>query len=132
MPFKKHDRQYDLIVLGATGYTGMLTAQHIATTFSNDLKWAVAGRSAEKLQQVVSDCAVWEPIRIQPMIEVCNVNDEELGVLARKTYCLITTLGPYSRHGEHAFKACAEAGTHYLDCTGEVPWTLAKFHGPWP
>lgn len=58
-------------------------------------------------------------------VEVCNVNDEELTVLARKTFCLITTLGPYARYGEHAFKACAEAGTHYLDCTGEVPFTLA-------
>ena len=58
-------------------------------------------------------------------IEVCNVNDAELAVLARKTFCLITTLGPYTRYGEPAFKACAEAGTHYLDCTGEVPFTLA-------
>jgi short subunit dehydrogenase-like uncharacterized protein len=58
-------------------------------------------------------------------IEVCNVNDEELGVLARKTFCVITTLGPYARYGEHTFKACAEAGTHYFDCTGEVPFTLA-------
>jgi short subunit dehydrogenase-like uncharacterized protein len=58
-------------------------------------------------------------------IEVCNVNDEELGVLARKTFCLITTLGPYTRYGEFVFKACANAGTHYLDCTGEVPFTLA-------
>jgi short subunit dehydrogenase-like uncharacterized protein len=58
-------------------------------------------------------------------IEVCNVNDTELGVLARQTFCLVTTPGPYARYGEHAFKACAEAGTHYLDCTGEVPFTLA-------
>ena len=65
------------------------------------------------------------PLTIIKEIEVCNVNDEELGVLARKTFCLITTLGPYARHGEHAFKACAEAGTHYLDCTGEVPFTLS-------
>jgi short subunit dehydrogenase-like uncharacterized protein len=58
-------------------------------------------------------------------IEVCNVNDEELGALARKTFCLISTLGPYALYGEHTFKACAEAGTHYLDCTGEVPFTMA-------
>lgn len=58
-------------------------------------------------------------------IEICRVNDEELGALARKTFCLITTLGPYARYGEFAFKACAETGTHYLDCTGEVPFTLA-------
>lgn len=55
---------------------------------------------------------------------MCNVNDAELAILARKTFCLISTVGPYARHGEHAFKACAEAGTHYVDATAEVPWTL--------
>jgi short subunit dehydrogenase-like uncharacterized protein len=58
-------------------------------------------------------------------IEVCNVNDEELAAVAKKTFCLITTLGPYALFGEPAFKACAENGTHYLDCTGEVPFTLS-------
>ena len=58
-------------------------------------------------------------------VEVCDVNDEEVEALARKTFCLITTVGPYAKYGEHAFKACAEAGTHYLDCTGEVPFTKA-------
>lgn len=57
-------------------------------------------------------------------IEVCNVNNEELAALARKAFCLVTTVGPYALYGEYAFKACAENGTHYLDCTPEVPWTL--------
>jgi short subunit dehydrogenase-like uncharacterized protein len=56
---------------------------------------------------------------------VCNIDDKELAVLARKTFCLISAVGPYALCGEHAFKACAEAGTHYVDCTAEVPWTLA-------
>jgi short subunit dehydrogenase-like uncharacterized protein len=55
-------------------------------------------------------------------IEVCNLDDAELGDLARKTTILITTVGPYSMYGEHAFKACAENGTNYIDCTGEIPW----------
>lgn len=45
-----------------------------------------------------------------------------MGDLARKTTVLVTTVGPYSMYGEHAFKACAENGTHYIDCTGEIPW----------
>lgn len=57
-------------------------------------------------------------------IEICNLSDEELGVLAKKTFILITTVGPYTRYGEHAFKACAENGTHYLDVTGEISWTF--------
>ncbi|EOO01751.1 putative saccharopine dehydrogenase protein [Phaeoacremonium minimum UCRPA7] len=105
-----------------------------------NLKWAVAGRSEAKLKQLVSECQTLKPDRTLPEIEVCNVNDEELATLARKTFCLITTLGPYSRYGEHAFKACAEAGTHYIDCTGEVPFTMtmiqkyenaAKASGAW-
>ena len=48
-----------------------------------------------------------------------------MSALARKTFCLITAVGPYALYGEHAFKACAENDTHYIDCTPEVPWTLA-------
>lgn len=56
------------------------------------------------------------------MIEICDLEGPDLVELAQKTFILITTVGPYSKYGEHAFKACAENGTHYLDVTGEVPW----------
>ncbi|KAI1373433.1 hypothetical protein F4677DRAFT_222943 [Hypoxylon crocopeplum] len=125
MSFKKHPRQYDLVVFGATGYTGLLTAEHIATHFPTDLKWAVAGRSTEKLQNVVKQCKALNPDRKPPQIEVCSLNDAELGALAKKTYALITTVGPYALYGEYAFKACAEAGTHYFDCTGEAVWHMS-------
>ncbi|KAI1101976.1 hypothetical protein F4804DRAFT_343566 [Jackrogersella minutella] len=124
MSFKKHSRQYDLVVFGATGYTGSLCAEHITAHFPTDLKWAVAGRSAEKLQDVVSKCKTLNPDRQPPKIEICNLNDTDLAALAEKTFALITTVGPYARYGEHAFKACAEAGTHYFDCTGEAVWHL--------
>lgn len=122
MVSKKHDRQYDVVVFGASGYTGKFTAQHIATHLPTDLKWAVAGRSKDKLEEVVAECHKWNPDRLQPGIEVCNLNDTDLAALAKKTFILITTVGPYGKLGEHAFKACAENGTHYLDVTGEVPF----------
>ncbi|KAJ3569756.1 hypothetical protein NPX13_g5972 [Xylaria arbuscula] len=122
MAFKKHGRQYDVVVYGATGYTGLLTAEFIASQFPTNTKWAVAGRSAPKLEEVVKTCRGVNPDRKPPHIEVCGLDDTELAALAKKTYILITTVGPYSRYGEHAFKACAEAGTHYLDCTGEAVW----------
>ena len=53
---------------------------------------------------------------------MCNLNDVELNALAKKSKVLIATVGPYSLYGEHAFKACAENGTHYLDVTGEIPY----------
>jgi short subunit dehydrogenase-like uncharacterized protein len=57
-------------------------------------------------------------------IEICELNDANLSALAKKTKLLISTVGPYALYGEHAFKACAENGTHYLDVTGEVAFTL--------
>lgn len=63
-------------------------------------------------------------LKLTKEIELCNLNYDEVAALAKKTFCLITAVGPYALHGEITFKACAEAGTHYLDCTPEVPWTL--------
>ncbi|KAI1765092.1 hypothetical protein GGR53DRAFT_491504 [Hypoxylon sp. FL1150] len=125
MSFKRHSRQYDLVVFGATGYTGLLVAEHITTHFPTDLKWAIAGRSVQKLQDVITECKALNPDRRPPGIEICNLNDEDLGALAKKTVALITTVGPYAKYGEHAFKACAESGTHYFDCTGEAVWHMA-------
>jgi len=66
MPFQKHSRQYDLVVFGATGYTGKLTAEHITTHLPTDLNWAVAGRSRDKLEQTVAKCKSLNPDRRQP------------------------------------------------------------------
>ncbi|CZR66899.1 uncharacterized protein PAC_16800 [Phialocephala subalpina] len=115
-------RQYDIVVFGATGYTGKLAAEQIATKLPTDLKWAIAGRSASKLEALAKECKALNPDRTQPEIEICNLNDTELSALAKKTKVLIATVGPYALYGEYAFKACAENGTHYLDVTGEVPY----------
>lgn len=122
MPLRKHDRQYDLVVFGATGYTGKLTAESVTNHLGTDLKWAVAGRSPEKLGQVVAHCKSLHPDRRQPAIEVCDLDHSDLDALAKKTFILISTVGPFGKYGEYAFKACAENGTHYIDVTGEVPF----------
>ncbi|AEO68830.1 uncharacterized protein THITE_2118548 [Thermothielavioides terrestris NRRL 8126] len=132
MPSKQHGRQYDLVVFGASGYTGKYTAQYITTHLPTDLKWAVAGRSQSKLEDLVAQCKELNPDRVQPGIEICSLTDADLAALAKKTFVLITTVGPYGKLGEHAFKACAENGTHYLDVTGEVPFVakmLNKYEG---
>ncbi|CAG8974122.1 hypothetical protein HYALB_00002758 [Hymenoscyphus albidus] len=115
-------RVYDLVVLGASGYTGKLTAEYIAKNFPTDIRWALAGRSANKLEDVAAECKSIDADRSQPAIETCSLDSSELNALAKKTTILLTTIGPYSVHGEHAFKACADNGTHYLDITGEVVW----------
>ncbi|KAL2137178.1 hypothetical protein VTI74DRAFT_7725 [Chaetomium olivicolor] len=122
---KQHGRQYDLVVFGATGYTGKYTAQYITTHLPTDLKWAVAGRSQSKLEQVVAECKKLNPDRLQPAVEICSLTDDELSALSKKTFILITTVGPYGKFGSHAFAACAANGTHYLDVTGEVPFVAA-------
>ncbi|KAF5575746.1 hypothetical protein FPCIR_12996 [Fusarium pseudocircinatum] len=119
---KDHGRQYDIVVLGATGYTGKLTAEYISKHLATDLKWAVAGRNNDKLTAVVEECQKLNPDRLPPAIEVVNLVDADLSVLAKKTCIIVTTIGPYSLYGEHAYKACTEAGTHYVDVTGEAAW----------
>ncbi|KAK0753234.1 saccharopine dehydrogenase [Schizothecium vesticola] len=125
MASPKHNRQYDMIVFGATGYTGKLTAEHITTHFPTTLRWAIAGRSAPKLQAVLDRCRALNPDREPPSIEICSLSNLELSTLASKTFILITTVGPYAQHGEPAFRACAASGTQYLDVTGEVPWVAS-------
>ena len=115
-------RPYDLVLLGATGYTGAYTATHICSLFPTDLSWAIAGRNASKLEQTAADIAKRHPDRKAPSTEVVQHESEPLCQLASKTTVLITTIGPYVKYGEVVVKACAEAGTGYIDCTGEVPW----------
>lgn len=59
-------RQYDIVLFGATGYTGKLTAEYVARTLPTDIKWAIAGRSESKLEAVVAKCKELNPDRIQP------------------------------------------------------------------
>ncbi|KAK4169370.1 Saccharopine dehydrogenase-like oxidoreductase [Cladorrhinum sp. PSN259] len=121
-----HNRQYDIVVFGATGYTGKYTAEYIAERLPTDLKWAIAGRSQTKLQHVLTHIKTVNPDRgtSYPSIEVADLNDADLSSLAKKAFILIACVGPFCKLGEHAFKACAENGTHYFDVTGETPWVL--------
>ncbi|KAF2734764.1 hypothetical protein EJ04DRAFT_492775 [Polyplosphaeria fusca] len=124
-------REYDLVLLGATGYTGKLTAEFISTNLPTDLKWAIAGRNAAKLQGVVDELQNLSRDRKQPDVEICSLDKAQLTTLAKKTRLIITTVGPYMFYGEPVLSACAENGTHYLDCTGEIPWyydMVQKYH----
>ncbi|KAK5990181.1 Putative trans-acting enoyl reductase [Cladobotryum mycophilum] len=123
MPFKDHGRQYDLVLFGATGYSGKMAAEYITSNFPTNLKWAIAGRSETKLQAVIDECKVLNPDRSPPVIEILDASDEEkLTDLVKKSFAIITTVGPYCLYGEPVVKSCAESGTHYLDITGEIPW----------
>lgn len=113
------DRDLDLVLLGATGFVGRLTAAHLAAHAPADLRWAVAGRNESTLGSVVADLA-GSPC---PPVEtvVVDVTDRTgLDTLADRTRALATTVGPYLSYGEPVVAACAAAGTDYLDLTGEA------------
>ncbi|RAL14827.1 uncharacterized protein BO97DRAFT_441323 [Aspergillus homomorphus CBS 101889] len=124
-------REYDIILLGPTGYTGRFCAQHIVKHLPTNLKWALGGRSQPKLEQAVKDLKALNSDRRDPDILTVQLNREELGPLAQKTKIIINCVGPYCLHSTPVIEACASNGTHYVDATGETPWLkiiIEKYH----
>lgn len=113
-------REFDLIVYGATGFTGRQCVDYVARRAPPGLRWAIAGRSVEKLRRVRRGLgAAGQSV---PMIVADAHDDVAVGALVAKTRVLLTTAGPYAKYGSLLFGACAAAGTDYVDITGETPW----------
>jgi short subunit dehydrogenase-like uncharacterized protein len=124
-------REYDLVLYGATGYTGKYTAEWLQQNAPTDLKWAIAGRNAQKLEAVASALKELNPDRAQPTIEAIDHALPDLKALASKATVLISTVGPFWKYGTPVVEACVASGTHYLDVTGEIPWVrqmIERFH----
>jgi short subunit dehydrogenase-like uncharacterized protein len=114
------DRTFDVALLGATGFTGALTAIELAARAPADLRWALAGRNAGKLAAVRDRVVAAHPGRPAPEVVLADVGDAaSLRALAESTRVLTSTVGPYVLHGDPVVAACAAAGTGYLDLTGE-------------
>jgi short subunit dehydrogenase-like uncharacterized protein len=107
-------RKYDVVIFGATGFTGALTAQYLAKNAPAELKWALAGRNRAKLQAVRSKLGVEVDLLIADVEDAASLQE-----IAEAARIVVTTVGPYVRYGEPLVAACAEAGTDYLDLTGE-------------
>jgi short subunit dehydrogenase-like uncharacterized protein len=108
----------DITLFGATGFTGTLTAVYLGTHLPEGGTWAVAGRSAAKLQNVVDE--VEAAGGTAPEIVLADVSDAaSMRAMAEGTRVLISTVGPYVQHGDPAVRAAAEAGIAYVDLTGE-------------
>lgn len=113
-------RRYDFVLLGATGYTGGLTAEYLAERAPQGARWAIAGRDARKLADVRTHLERVNPTaEAVDCVEVDIKDSAALRRLAGDTRVLATTVGPYVLHGEPVVAACAAEGTHYLDLTGE-------------
>jgi len=117
---KEDKRPYDVVIMGATGFTGRLVAGYLLKTYGvdNELKWAMAGRNLEKLQSVRSELGNEEI----PLIQADSFDAEALDAMTRQTKVLCTTVGPYAKYGDETVASCVRSGTHYCDLTGEVQW----------
>jgi len=114
------DREFDIIVYGASGFTGRLIAEYLQAEYgASDLKWAMAGRNAQKLTAVRAEMGVAENVAI---LTASSDDPESLAALAAQSKAIITTVGPYQLYGEPLLKACAEGGTDYVDLCGEPAW----------
>jgi short subunit dehydrogenase-like uncharacterized protein len=118
-------RELDIVLYGATGFVGALTAVHLARHTGPDVRVALAGRSRPKLEalraELGQEAAQWE------LVTVDASDGPGLRVLAARTRVLASTVGPYVAYGKEVARACAEEGTHYADLTGEVlfvRWSL--------
>lgn len=119
-------REFDLVVYGATGFTGRLVAEYLISR-EGAPRWAMAGRSAAKLEQVREE--IGAPADT-PLIVADTGDPESLAAMAARTRCVVTTVGPYTLYGMAVVEACVEAGTDYTDLAGEVLWmrdTIARF-----
>lgn len=106
------------MLVGATGFVGRLTAQHLARHAPEGLRVGLAGRSTDRLHRVRSELA--DPAKSWSLITVDVLDDEAVADLVTRTGVVATTVGPYLRYGLPLVQACATAGTHYADLTGET------------
>jgi short subunit dehydrogenase-like uncharacterized protein len=113
-------KKFDLILFGATGFTGTQTLKHLAQHVPKNFRWAIGGRNKEKLEALLPLC---EDAASQPSIAIADSTDaKSVDKLVASTNVIIQLAGPYTAHGETFVAAAAKHGTHYLDLTGEIGW----------
>jgi len=126
-------RHFDVVIFGATGFTGQLVAEYFARNVPlTDIRWAIAGRNLQKLVEVREHLTTIEPACERLAVLSADISsDESILTMAKDTRVVLTTVGPYAEYGEPLVKACVEAGTDYCDITGEpsfVSSMRAKYH----
>ena len=114
------DREFDIVVWGATGFTGRLVAEYLVGRYTDgSLKWAMAGRSADKLAEVAR--LIGAPGDLPTVVADAD-DSASLKAMAQRTKVVLTTVGPYQHYGSNLVAACASTGTAYVDLCGEPNW----------
>jgi len=114
-------KEFGIVVYGSTGYTGRLVCEYLNNKYgvNGDVIWAMAGRSQDKLESVRVEMGIPSSV---PFV-VCDSNDySSIASMVARTSVVLTTVGPYQLYGSDVVKACAEAGTDYVDLCGEPNW----------
>ena len=114
-------REFDVVVFGATGFTGRLVAEYLQNQYGSDVSWAMAGRSKDKLEAVRDEMGVSKNIAL---IVADSSDAASLDAMAARTKSVCTTVGPYQLYGDGLVQACAKAGTDYVDLSGEPAWMV--------
>ena len=114
------DRQFDVVVFGPTSFVGQIMTRHLVERAPDDLRWAIAGRSADKLATVAADSGAGVPQIVADAADASAMAD-----LAASTRVVVSTVGPYALYGSALVAAVAAAGTDYCDLTGEPQWMRA-------
>ncbi|MBW5424532.1 saccharopine dehydrogenase [Streptomyces sp. BG9H] len=117
---EKKRRPYDVVLFGATGFVGMLTAEYLAAHAPKEVRWALAGRDTTKLAKLREHLAAIDPACAElPLVRADVADPESLREMAAHARVVATTVGPYLTYGQELVAACAESGTDYVDLTGE-------------
>ncbi|KZX82798.1 saccharopine dehydrogenase [Oleiphilus sp. HI0009] len=117
-------REYDVIIWGASSFTGRLVAEFYLSTYglNGELKWAMAGRNQAKLEEVRAGLNDGQGTNDIPILIADSHDEASLKDLVSKTKVICTTVGPYALYGNELVAACVEAGTDYCDLAGETQW----------
>ena len=115
------DKNFDVVVYGATGFTGKLVVEYMLNQYANDesISWAMAGRSHEKLIAVRDSLGVSHDVAL---LTVDSNDESSVAEMVKQTKCVLTTVGPYQLYGPSIVEQCAANGTDYVDLCGEPGW----------
>ncbi|HVS62397.1 MAG TPA: saccharopine dehydrogenase NADP-binding domain-containing protein [Thermoanaerobaculia bacterium] len=115
--------EFDVVVFGATGFTGRLVAELLYASYgaTGELRWAIGGRDRDKLERLRAELGGGD----LPLVVAHSEEPASLVAMVRRTRVVCTTVGPYALYGSNLVEACAREGRHYCDLTGEVQWMRA-------
>ena len=125
-------RDFDVVVFGATGFAGKLVAEYFAKSYGDSVRWAIAGRSLEKLEAVKAELIeLDDSCKDLELIVADSLDRDSLEAMAKRTTVVCTTVGPYAKYGALLVEVCVDTNTHYCDLTGETQFIRRNLDAGW-